>query len=58
MYIGYYKMISQNETLGHCIVCKDELNSVNTKVIRNPKYFKYKNLVCNRCFDEYYPQGP
>ncbi len=50
-------MISQNETLGHCIVCKAELNSINTKVIRNPKYFKYRNLVCNRCFDDYYPQS-
>ncbi len=38
-----------------CIVCKTKLTINNTKIIGNKKYTKYKNLVCNRCFDEYYP---
>lgn len=38
-----------------CILCKTELDSLNTKVVENPKYLRYRNLVCNACFDEYYP---
>ncbi len=48
-------MISHSETSSRCIVCKIELNDINTKVVRNPKYSKYRNVVCSRCFDEYYP---
>ncbi|MDQ4074324.1 MAG: hypothetical protein M3162_08495 [Thermoproteota archaeon] len=38
-----------------CMVCKTKLTINNTKVIGNEKYKKYKNLVCNICFNEYYP---
>ncbi len=41
-----------------CILCKTKLDNFNTKVIENPKYLKYRNRVCNTCFDEYYPLDP
>jgi uncharacterized CHY-type Zn-finger protein len=38
-----------------CIVCKTKLTINNTKVSGNKKYLKYKDLVCNACFNDYYP---
>ena len=48
-------MISPQKMHHKCILCKTKLDSLNTKVVENPKYLKYRNLVCNACFDEYYP---
>jgi hypothetical protein len=38
-----------------CIICKIALNNECTKVDKNPKYLKYRGIVCNKCFDQYYP---
>lgn len=38
-----------------CLICSDMLMSNNTKVNSNPRYLKYKNLVCSECFNQYYP---
>lgn len=51
-------MILPENMHNNCILCKTKLNSMNTKVVKNPKYLKYRNLVCNTCFDEYYPINP
>ena len=48
-------MVFHNKVSGNCILCRTKLDDFNTKVIENPKYLKYRNLVCNICFDEYYP---
>jgi len=32
-----------------------ELTMNNTKVNKNQKYSKYRELVCNDCFNIYYP---
>jgi hypothetical protein len=39
-----------------CIICKIILSNEITKVDKNPKYLKYKGIVCNKCFDQYYPK--
>lgn len=39
-----------------CIICKIILSSHNTKVDKNQKYVRYRSIVCNICFDQYYPQ--
>ncbi len=49
-------MTFHNEISTKCIVCRIKLDDFNTKVVENPKYLKYRNLVCNICFDKYYPQ--
>ena len=51
-------MILPDEIQNKCILCKTKLNSLNTKVVENPKYLRFRNLVCNTCFDEYYPIDP
>lgn len=48
-------MVLRNKVTSRCIVCRTELNGFNTKVVENPRYLKYRSLVCNTCFDEYYP---
>lgn len=51
-------MVLPDEIHDRCFLCKSRLNNFNTKVIENPKYLKYRNIVCNACFDEYYPLNP
>ena len=50
-----YTMVSQSRTSKSCIVCKMDLTVINTKVNKNQKYSKYREIVCNDCFNIYYP---
>jgi len=47
------KQVKQKST---CIICKIILSNNLTKVTENPKYLKYRDMVCNKCFDQYYPK--
>ena len=49
-------MSKNNIMLPKCIVCATSLDVNNTKVTKNQKYIRYRNLVCNKCFDVYYPK--
>lgn len=49
-------MSPQANSKPRCIICKIILSNDCTKVNKNPRYLKYKGIVCNKCFDQYYPQ--
>lgn len=49
--------VRKNATKSNCIVCNSILEPTNTKVSKNQKYIKYRNTVCNSCFDQYYPES-
>lgn len=40
-----------------CIICKEMLLTENTKIGLNKKYLRYRNIVCMKCFNIYYPES-